>query len=237
MTDLENSIQNNGTSATGHQKLRMKLNPRNFDEVMESLTPAQKKWVSDTGFESLLTFKMSSYPVILGFNLVSSFNPVKCSLNINGEEHVITEKDVHNILGLPRGSRKVEFLADKLVKRDWRKQFVKKGDHARVNIKKVIERVSQSKALDRNFKLNFICLVDIMLMKNPDNSFVRQKFLGFSGKLDECKKYNWCEYLLSTLKSSHDVWLRNKNTRFYTGSLPFLLVCTLKFIIISLIPC
>lgn len=87
-------IKLNNNSLSEHKKLLMKLNPKVFDNVVENLTPQQKDWVKNTGFGDLLCFKMSYYPVILGYRLVSDFNPNDMILVVGGNNFQITENDV-----------------------------------------------------------------------------------------------------------------------------------------------
>lgn len=44
-------------------------------------------------------------------------------MTINGEQIPMREDDVNEILGLPNGNRKVEFLKRSSVKNIWRKQY------------------------------------------------------------------------------------------------------------------
>ncbi|KAK1360639.1 hypothetical protein POM88_045113 [Heracleum sosnowskyi] len=81
----------------------------------------QKEWIDSTGFGKLLSFRLKKYPLILGYNLVSNFDLVSCSLSLDGKDIAITEKDVNEILGLPNGGNKFFFydraLPTKLVER------------------------------------------------------------------------------------------------------------------------
>lgn len=113
---ISRTLKDKQPSSTGHKKLLMKLNPKLFDNILDNLTYAQEKWVNMTGLGKLLSFKMSSYPLVLGHSLASNFNEKDCSINIDGKVYKITESDVHDIFGFPKGSRKVEFLSDSEVK-------------------------------------------------------------------------------------------------------------------------
>lgn len=110
---------------------------------------------------------------------------------------------------MPRGPRKVEFLSDKEVSKNWRKQYGIFGDHKRVEIRKVVDLVCKSTLLDENFKHNFIYILITVLIEILDNSFARQNITAFSGDVEDCSSYNWCEYLISTLKEKYKIWMRN----------------------------
>ena len=222
----EVEIQVENKAVEGH-KIFTKLSPSLFRTVVENLTQSQREWVTSTGLGSILDFKLTSYPKYLGYGVVKSFVSDDCCILLDKRIIKITENDVHRILGLPLGASSIPFVNGKSLSKEWRKQYRDTEKCFRVKVIDVVNALKESMMVDTNFKKNFI-LVLIFFIQEPSNSYVRQNFLGLCFDLDKCFKYNWCELVVRYLKVSSKVWLRNTETRFYTGSLSFMLVCCFK---------
>lgn len=188
---------------------------------------SQREWVSKTGLEDLQLFRIPTYPLMLGYNLVENFDDNTCSLKINGEPIEINEADVEEILGIPRGAHKVRFSNDQNISKTWRKQFSNRTDFFRVEIRKVAEKLISTNNVDWNFKINFLCVLISMMMEHPVNSYVRHNLVSFIGDLDRLNDYNWSGFLIESLKDAKTQWYRDPKTIHYSGSLPFLLVRSL----------
>ena len=207
----------------------IKLSPSLFTNLVQNLTESQREWVISTGFGCILDFNLTSYPKYLGYSLVNSFVSNDCSIVLDKRTIKITDKDVHRILGLPLGTIPVPFVNSKQLSKEWRKQFKNTDKAFRVGVKDVLDAIKDSTRVDVNFKKNFILVLICFLIQPSSNSYIRQNFLGICCDLDKCFQYNWCQLVVSYLKESSKVWLRNTETRFYTGSLSFLLVCLLPY--------
>lgn len=203
----------------------MKMSPELFCEMIENLSLCQKEWVSSTGFGSILQFELHSYPKYLSYSIVKNFVSESCSVVVEGKTLQITESDVQRVLGFPLGTKSIPFVKSDSLAKEWRRQYGDKPKAFRVAVKNVVAAIKDSTVADVNFKKNFISLLMCFFFQAPSNSYIRQKLLGFCCELDSCFNYNWCEFVIKCLKKSTKNWLRNTETRYYTGSLPFLLVC------------
>ena len=222
----EVEIQVENEAVEGH-KIFTKLSPSLFSTVVENLTQSQREWVTSTGLGSILDFKLTSYPKYLGYGVVKSFVSDDCCILVDKRIIKITKNDVHRILGLPLGASSMPFVNSQSLSKECRKQYRDIEGCFRVKVIDVVNALKESMMVDTNFKKNFI-LVLIFFIQEPSNSYVRQNFLGLCFDLDKCFKYNWCELVVRYLKVSSKVLLRNTETRFYTGSLSFMLVCCFK---------
>lgn len=223
----ETEIKDNVIPKARKKRIMMKMGPSLFVEVLENLSISQRDWVDRTGFGNLLSLKMKMYPTTLGYNLVSNLNTKECSLLVDGNSVSFNETDVHEILGLPKGQLKVEFDLNDCDRVEWRKQFDGKK---RVFYRSLADKIINTHSSDELFQRNFICLMVSMLIELPVNSFVRQTRIGFSGDMEKCSDYNWCEFLIASLKEAEKFQSRNPSTRYYRGSMPFLVVSIFKFL-------
>ncbi|XP_063935353.1 uncharacterized protein LOC108198366 isoform X2 [Daucus carota subsp. sativus] len=193
-------------------KISMKLNPSLFCEMIQDLTIPQKEWVKNSGFGSILNFKLQDYPRYLGYSIAKQFDPEKCSIVVGDKTLEITEDDVHRVLGLPMGETKIAFVSSKSLSKEWRKQFGDQKKSFRVAVKDVICAMKESGCVDIHFKKNFISVMICFLIQAPTNSYIRQKLLGFCCELDKCSNYNWCELVVRCLKKCPKFWLKNTDT-------------------------
>lgn len=205
--------------------LLMRLEPKIFTDTIKCLSDEQKKWVRATGFEKLMYFKEDEYPPSISKKLVSSYNPLSSSMTIKGKTLTITEDSVHEILGLPRGLNPIDFVTDPITKYAWRAQFHdSKRESFKVTGRDIYEAIKATDEVNLNFKMNFMVLMSNMFFKGSKNPYVIQKIVGFTGDLDNCSDYNWCEYFIRCLNKETSAWHEKKDRVFYTGSLAYLIV-------------
>ncbi|KAK1401303.1 hypothetical protein POM88_000908 [Heracleum sosnowskyi] len=103
--------------------LKMRMKPEIFTDTIENLSEQQRQWVKDTGFQSLLSFKIREYPVVLAGCLVSSFNHSSCTMKVKEDFVIIHERDVEHALGFPMGTNIIQISNNYNVKEAWRSQF------------------------------------------------------------------------------------------------------------------
>lgn len=183
----------------------------------------KKKWAKSTGFGSLLSFKMNEYPQSLSYHLALSFQSHNTSLCFDNVTIPVSDEDVHEILGLPKGKNRIVVIRNKNSEDIWREQFTsaeRLGWKITANL--VCDAIKKSTAVDRLFKLNFLVLMSNILIEGTTNPYVKQTMLGFVGDLDHCNQYNWCQLLISQLKIASVAWKENPTTKQYTGSVSFL---------------
>ena len=209
---------------SAHKKLEVKLSPSLLTRAIEGLSIAQKEWVTSTGFGSLLHFNLLKYPTHIGYCIVNNFDASSSTLVVDDQKFKMTEDDVNRIMGFPRGQLEICFKEDETLKQDWRKQFGGSTDLARVSVSTLVDKIIETKVVDRNFKLNFFIVVVSILIHGPYNSYVRQGLLGVQCNLDHFYKYNWCKYVLDSFRESPAVLSGEKQVRAYSGSLAVLMV-------------
>lgn len=216
--------------------LLVRYQPRVLTDAIRSLSINQRHWVKKTGFRSLLSFRMNEYPQALSYYIAQAFQENSSSFCLGNTIIPITDEDVNEVLGLPRGKNKLLIIRNSLREERWRNQFIS-GDRAgwKVTANMVSEAIKKSNEADQNFKLNFLVLMSNILIEGPKNPYVRQTILGFTGDLDHCNLYNWCEYLLSQLRVGSIAWNENPTTKHYTGSIPLLVVSYILNYLLSVI--
>ncbi|KAL1816296.1 hypothetical protein ACET3Z_018870 [Daucus carota] len=111
-------------------------------------------------------------------------------------------------------------LVDAVRWRDQFKELVKDGWKVTANM--VCDAIKNSNEADRLFKLNFLVLMYNVLIEGPTNPYVKQNILGFSGNLDNCSSYNWCDYLIENLRNAILAWSEKPDSKYFTGSIPML---------------
>ncbi|KAK1359873.1 hypothetical protein POM88_044347 [Heracleum sosnowskyi] len=107
------------------KKLKLRAHPSKFSKAMENLSTDQKQWIKDVGFEDLLSFSFRHIPNEMARNVVWFYDPYHNWLNLTDKKVIrITEDEVHRVLGLPKGSRKVIIgPANTETLEEWRDQY------------------------------------------------------------------------------------------------------------------
>ncbi|XP_074294092.1 uncharacterized protein LOC141621674 [Silene latifolia] len=72
------------------------------------------------------------------------------------------------------------------------------------------------------FKVNFVVLVVSLMMKNNQRSYVNHHVLKSLMDVNDIANYNWCEYILDSLRNAKLNWAVKKN--YFEGPLLFLML-------------
>lgn len=190
-----------------------------MNAVLLNLSAAQKKWVKATGFGWMLEFQMLCYVHRLSYNIVDAFDSQDCSLNLSAGRVKINEMVVHNVLGLPNGSEEIQLIGAERIDDSWDDQY----ESTQITPSMVKREILRSRRADNNFKWNFLILMYNFFFEANQNSNLTRKILRFSGDIDRCKDYNWCQLLIAKLRTTHAYWAELKKRKF-SGPLPFLIV-------------
>lgn len=173
---------------------------------------------------------MNDHPQALGYYLALHFRPEITSLCFQNKSIPISHDDVNEVLGLPKGCNSLVFMKNPHIVERWRQQFIStKRVGWKITANMVSDAIKNSSTADTMFKLNFLVLMSNILIEGPKNPYVKHTMLHFAGDLDECNKYNWCEYLITNLVKAGKSWIVDPQTKRYTSSLPFLVVSFTHF--------
>lgn len=191
--------------------------------MLSEFSSEQNEWVKKTGFGDLLQFSIKELPHKLGFQLLQAFDENKCTLNLSCGQIQITEQDVHLVLGLPKGMLHVEYEKDQktyVVKEiSFREQFEKNN----IRTADLLQKIKNSPVNDK-FKMNFLVMMGNTFIQTVSNVLVDQRFVHFNGDMNRCYAYNWCAYLLESLKVCKKEWMKDPSTKYFCGPLVFLIV-------------
>ncbi|GJW38998.1 hypothetical protein Tco_0064843 [Tanacetum coccineum] len=79
-------------------------------EAMMTLSDPQKKCLKDMGFERMIHFPIVELPSALAYHAINHFHPGSMELRLEKGCIKATRQKVHDMLGIPRGSKKLEDL-------------------------------------------------------------------------------------------------------------------------------
>ncbi|GJU77404.1 hypothetical protein Tco_1274474 [Tanacetum coccineum] len=133
--------------------------PKPMYEAMMTLTDPQKKCLKDMGFERMIHFPIVELPSALAYHAIDHFHPGSMELRLEKGSIKATRQKVHDMLGIPMGSRKLEDLEerpsnDPFIK-EWEKQFKHVPKPTPAAIASVISDTTEA---DFMFRMNFITL-------------------------------------------------------------------------------
>ncbi|KAK1372466.1 hypothetical protein POM88_028659 [Heracleum sosnowskyi] len=155
------------------------------------MSKAKKEWVCRAGFEHLLSFSMKKIPKNTTINVVLWFDYDKLWLNLSDNRIIrVTEEDVHEILGLPRGKMDIKMISDEDKLATWRSQFDEDRPGHKITEKMVFRAITRSTEVNLQFKQNFMILMMNLFIRCIKNSYLSQEVLGFVGNFDNAAKFN-----------------------------------------------
>ena len=153
-----------------------------------------------------------------------AFEPNPPLLRLDESSFPVNEQDVSEILGLPIGETDVDFgLSTDAIKR-WAISYGQVGNCYKVTPVDICKKIAACDTVNDQFKLNFILLLSNVFFEGSSTPYINTRMIQFNGDFDNCKKYNWCKYLIQCLQEQYVVWNENREKRFFKGSLVFLLV-------------
>lgn len=193
-----------------------------MSDVLGNLSDEQKDWVTNTGFADILGFRMVWYTHKLGYNVVTAFNSEECCLDLKAGKVAITDQTVRSVLGLPMGSEGIKSKDEKERLILWGKQFQGCAG-SEITPLMLSNRIMGNREADTDFKLNFLVLLYNFFFEGQQNRFLNRDVLRYAFDLDNCGRYNWCRLLIERMQVTHNYWAAEKK-RYFTGSLPFLIV-------------
>ncbi|XP_056693964.1 uncharacterized protein [Spinacia oleracea] len=231
-------------------KLLTRMSPNSIAQLNKTISASQRSAIENVGFGDLLSLKISKLPLHLGLFLVESFDANTCCLRIHGNEFFITEKDVHEVLGLPLGVEEINLdndCKDVEILDCWKKQFKKfmkekaakkakkvkavKGENVKVKetftqlipVGVLTDHLKSSKASSDMWLRNYVVLVTSTLIHGGQNQFVNCWILRYFKEMSQIKNLNWCNFVLQCLVNSKMYW-EEVEGRWFAGSLVFLML-------------
>ncbi|KAK1383135.1 hypothetical protein POM88_020870 [Heracleum sosnowskyi] len=202
--------------------IQKRLSPSIMKDVLGNISEARIKWLNTTGFGELLNFRMDCYAHNLGYNVVESFDAKTCSVKIKAGVIKIDDTTVHNVMGLPIGNEVIECNEKNSAYVFWTGQFLGCAS-SQITPLMVRNKVLGNRRADTNFKWNFMIIVYNFFIESNQNRYLMINILRFSGNIEKCSNYNWCQLLIEKLKTTHGYWAADRKRNF-AGPLPFLIV-------------
>ena len=134
----------------------------------------------------------------------------------------ITDEDVHLVLGLPTGTLPVELETDEDSQVEKEKSFREQFEKSHVWTSDLVNEIKKGTA-DDNFKTKFLVLMGNTLIQTVSNG-LDQRLVRFKGNINRCSVYNWCSYVLQSLKTYKKEWAKDPATKYFCGPPVFLIV-------------
>ncbi|KAK9723685.1 hypothetical protein RND81_05G017800 [Saponaria officinalis] len=165
----------------------------------------------------------------LGYWLLSNYEPAKnCLILPGGKELHFRAVDVHATLGFPMGSKEVQ-LAKSLNESDdysrfynsWRHQFPPTS--GLVSTKTLVHHLVNQEDGGDLFNINWVVLVVSLLIQNTQKPNANFHVLKSLMSVDEIPQYNWCEFVLKSLRTCQKSWVKANKKGYVTGPLLFLM--------------
>ncbi|KAL9664353.1 hypothetical protein QQ045_019753 [Rhodiola kirilowii] len=128
------------------------------------------------------------------------------------------------MLGLPLGEKPIDIKGrgkdNRVMIHDWRKCFG--TETTKITCTDIVAKIKDTKADDPMFKLHFLVLFFSAMVANTKNQWSDQRILNAIDSVDDIRSLNWSEYIIERLKTSKEIWDKQRKANF-TGPITFLL--------------
>ncbi|KAL9228017.1 hypothetical protein vseg_003640 [Gypsophila vaccaria] len=189
-------------------KFTTKCRPRGLVELINHLNPKQMEAVRQIGFGGLLHVKVTHMPQRILPWLIDAFCDRSHMFRISAtKEFLLSKDDVHDFFGLPRGHKKLHFVAtgksklssQRNLKRVWRRKFGIVGTKEAIPLSKVLAKLLNSKDSGVVFKRLFVLYTMSSFLAPTSNHALDLKLLRAVQDVGEIRQLDWCSYVFDNL--------------------------------------
>ena len=219
------------TSSKGKKKkdisttLRTRSSPHPLYLAIATLKANQQACLASLGFGNLLDFKVDGIPSKLGFYVIKNFDGEKMETKLDRGSLAVNADVISDMLGLRNEGESImlaEVTGNEGMYRDWKNQYPMELGNIIPNVVKGMIR--RSKAIDLNFKLNFIVLFANIMGCCKKTGSCDLKILKHISPDTKFDNINWCQFVLDSLPECKTGWKPKVKNNYFCGPVTLLTV-------------
>ncbi|KAF5933206.1 hypothetical protein HYC85_029377 [Camellia sinensis] len=154
----------------------------------------QRDAVTSSGLGGLLNLRCTKLDHDLCEWLVQKFDPKTCSLNVHGRRLLLTELDVHKLLGIPAEGKTIEL---KKSSQAFPKLFEELGVvQGPIKLNALREYLTKTEGAGEEFMRIFALYILGAFLCPTTKDVVKQSFIHLIQNVDGMKDYNWSKFTL-----------------------------------------
>ncbi|CAL5411938.1 unnamed protein product [Camellia sinensis] len=175
-----------------HFQTRIAL--RSIVKIIRRLSMEQRDAVTSSGLGGLLNLRCTKLDHDLCEWLVQKFDPKTCSLNVHGRRLLLTELDVHKLLGIPAEGKTIEL---KKSSQAFPKLFEELGVvQGPIKLNALREYLTKTEGAGEEFMRIFALYILGAFLCPTTKDVVKQSFIHLIQNVDGMKDYNWSKFTL-----------------------------------------
>ncbi|PWA72006.1 hypothetical protein CTI12_AA274790 [Artemisia annua] len=181
-------------------------------EAMHGLSIERKKVITQMGFRDLIDFPINEVPTRLAFFVVDCLDVETMNLRLPTGNLQISPQTVKEVLGLPKGSRRLERNEEQREKDDrfeeeWKDQY---KDETKWTISAISKQITKTTKTDFIFRMNFLMLVANTFGTCDKSSVAKATVLENVLEEDDVTEIDWCGYVYECARSSKSDWQQER---------------------------
>ncbi|CAI9279521.1 unnamed protein product [Lactuca saligna] len=137
---------------------------------------------------------------------------------------------MHNMMGLPMEgddlSRMPYCETENEILEEWKAQYVDKKYHSEAYVKHIRSIEEHNVIFRLNFLILFINTFIESMVGGTNNIKVVEKLV----LVKDFSKIDWCKYMLDSLRSRNELWIRDDKTCYYLGPITLLLLSYVYYV-------
>ncbi|XP_028089297.1 uncharacterized protein LOC114289727, partial [Camellia sinensis] len=175
-----------------HFQTRIAL--RSIVKIIRRLSMEQREAVTSSGLGGLLNLRCTKLDHDLCEWLVQKFDPKTCSLNVHGRRLLLTELDVHKLLGILAEGKTIEL---KKSSQAFPKLFEELGVvQGPIKLNALREYLTKTEGAGEEFMRIFALYMLGAFLCPTTKDVVKQSFIHLIQNVDGMKDYNWSKFTL-----------------------------------------
>ncbi|KAK9049270.1 hypothetical protein SSX86_031763 [Deinandra increscens subsp. villosa] len=201
-----------------------RTSPKQLHSGISKLTNPMRAIVRRMGFGKILTLKIDNIPQKLGHFVVDKLDTKRMVIVTEKGDIKVDKESLSLLLDIPEGGVDITTMEKPKKKSEVFKAWKKRYPPGAFPPSKVVSFIEANKYGEATnfFVLDFLLLFITTMIKAWKNGSCKPSLLAFWDDEREVKDYDWCDYILSSIKCCKEGWVRDDKDSPFIGPLTIL---------------
>ncbi|KAK9050809.1 hypothetical protein SSX86_030221 [Deinandra increscens subsp. villosa] len=189
-----------------------RTSPKQLHSGISKLTNPMRAIVRRMGFGKILTLKLDNIPQKLGHFVVDKLDTKRMVIVTEKGDINVDKESMSVLLDIPEGRIDITKMTKPKRKSEVFKAWKKRYPPGAFPPSKVVSLIEANNygAASNFFVLDFLLLFITTMVRAWKNGSCKTSLLAFWDDERKVKDYDWCGYILSSIKSCKEGWVRDE---------------------------
>ncbi|KAF7131520.1 hypothetical protein RHSIM_Rhsim09G0109800 [Rhododendron simsii] len=198
--DERKKVQGSPTPKPKKDYIQARISLRSIVKIISKLSLEQSEAIREIGLGGLLGLRCMKQDHILTRWLIKNFDPESSSMNVHGQQLLLTPVEVHNVLGIQCEGKDVKLKGSREGFLDLCKMVgVVQGS---IPLKGLKDYLKETKSVGDDFKMKFVLYVLGAFLCPTTKPALKKSYLHAVKNVEAMKECNWAKLTLDYLIGS-----------------------------------